>query len=173
MPKWASIVLIIIVFFVVADYVERRRVTAMDAWRQAHGFRAIDPFVPAEHQPVLALASLATLRDSSGLPWAGVLTGVSNGTRVTFAELSYSPNAGQTSKWFTLAVWPEPTANKAPNGWPHSGRFVRIDGYAGWLTEGLLTPGRADELLGQIEGARRAMAGGLQNSMTQPWAPAR
>lgn len=155
MPKWASIVLVIIVFFAVAAFVERRRVDAMEAWRQAHGFNAIDPFVPTEHKTITALASLATGADGNFLRWASVVTGVSNGTQVTFAELYYSPTAGQTSRWFTIAAWPASTDEPLRL---RGGRLVMADGHAGWMTEGLLTPGRADESLGQIEQARRAVA---------------
>ena len=213
MPKWVSVVLVIVAFFAIAALWERRRVTAMEAWRQAFGFAAIDPFVPNDHKPIQKLASLATGADSSGLPWASVMTGASNGTTVTFAELSYSPTAGHTSKWFTLAVWPEPNARgpvvlgkggrsvagtfaravstsmgvaseepvvlvgslsvmgeptiwrpwltqkrqHAMDSWPHGGRFVFVDGYAGWITEGLLSPARADELVAQVDAARRAL----------------
>jgi hypothetical protein len=150
------VVLVVIAFIIVAGYLERRRVTAMAEWQQAHGFTAIDPFVPTEYKTIAAIASLATGADGNSLRWGSVVTGASSGTRVTFAELSYSPTAGQTSRWFTIAAWPE------AHGEPlrlRGGRLVSADGHAGWITEGLLTPGRADALMGQIVEARRAMAG--------------
>jgi len=131
MPKWLWVVVVIIAFFVVAGLVERRRVLAMEAWRRAHGFTEIDPFVPDEHPVIQRAAARVTGREPITLRWASVITGVSNGSKVTLAEISYSPTAARTSKWFTLAVW---------------------DGDQGWQTEGLLTPARADELL-----ARRAL----------------
>jgi hypothetical protein len=39
--------------------------------------------------------------------------------------------------------------------WPHGGEFVLMDGYAGWKTEGLITPSRLDDLLTHVAEARR------------------
>ncbi|MBM3756880.1 MAG: hypothetical protein FJW38_23215 [Acidobacteria bacterium] len=60
MPKWLWVVVVIIAFFVIAGFVERRRVLAMEAWRRAHGFTEIDPFVPDEHPAIQRVAERVT-----------------------------------------------------------------------------------------------------------------
>ena len=54
-------------------------------------------------------------------------------------------------------AWLTEDRRRALEAWPHGGQFVLMEGYAGWSTEGLLTASRADQLLAQIEEARRAL----------------
>ncbi|MBM3787675.1 MAG: hypothetical protein FJW30_25240 [Acidobacteria bacterium] len=149
MPKWLTCVVVIVVFFVVAGYVERRRVLAMEAWRRARGFTGMEA-----GQPVIQrVAAQVTGREPNSLRWASVITGTSNGSKVTLAEICYTPAAARTSKWFTLVVWPAPDA-RGSAALNRGGRFAFLDGHAGWMTEGLLSPARADQLLSQVAEAR-------------------
>lgn len=54
-------------------------------------------------------------------------------------------------------AWLTEGRRRALEAWPHGGQFVLMEGYTGWTTEGLLTASRADQLLAQIEEARRAL----------------
>jgi hypothetical protein len=71
--------------------------------------------------------------------------------KVTLATFSYTPTGRKTSLWFTLAVWQEASLNAKPQG----GKFALVDGHAGWMTEGLLSASRADQVVTQIIEARR------------------
>ncbi|MBM3796602.1 MAG: hypothetical protein FJW31_21660 [Acidobacteria bacterium] len=99
--------------------------------------------------------------------YASVLAGTAVDTKVTFVEFEYLPSAAKSRKWFTLAVWPAASAvpqvwltekrRRALEAWEHGGKFALVDGYVGWVTEGLLTPLRVDQLVAQVVEARRAI----------------
>lgn len=167
MPKWASIVLIIVVFFAVAAILERRRLTALEAWCRANGFTSpLAPFVPGDQPHVPLVAAQVTGRDSNSLTWASVIAGKAGNASVTFAEFRYTPLGRNTSVWFTIAVWPSPadpgpvlTENRrrVVEAWPKGGQFALTGGYAGWMSEGLLSPSLADRLVAQVGEASRAL----------------
>jgi hypothetical protein len=54
-------------------------------------------------------------------------------------------------------AWLTDGRRRALEAWPYGGQFVVMDGYAGWKTEGLLTPDRLDDLLAKLAEARRAI----------------
>ena len=152
MPKWAGLVLVVVAFFVVAALAERRRVTRLDAWCRSHGFVPLDPFVPGDHQPVAKLAAHVTGRAVNSLAWAPAIAGMAGDAKVTLAMFSYTPTGRKTSRWFTLAVWEE----ASPKAKPQGGQFALHGGYAGWMTEGLLSATRADQVVTHIIEARRS-----------------
>ena len=159
MPKWLSVVIVIIVFFVVAGTYERWRVNAMDAWCRARDFTRIVPFVPADHPAIPRLLSGFTARnDWQTRRYASAVTGMAGKTNVTMVEFEYRPSTNSKHKWYTLTIWQG--AAPAPGSMvltPPAGKFLLIDDYLGWVTEGLLTPSRADQLLTQVPKARRIL----------------
>lgn len=110
MPKWVGIVVVIAVFFAVAAWVERRRITAMEDWCRARGFTKWDPFVPSDRPHIEMLAAQAARSGIQSPRWASAIVARSGGVDVTLVEFLYTPAGRKTSVWFTLAVWPEPGA---------------------------------------------------------------
>ncbi len=47
-------------------------------------------------------------------------------------------------------AWLTDDRRRALEAWPHGGQFVVMDGWAGWKTEGLITPARVDDLLAHV-----------------------
>ncbi|MCC6537132.1 MAG: hypothetical protein IT162_06250 [Bryobacterales bacterium] len=156
MPKWIQVVILIVVFFAVAALYEHWRTQALDTWRRARGFTHIDPFIAADHPEITGLVSQITGRgDGLTRRYASAIVAAASGARVTLVEFEYTPTGRKTSAWFTLAVWPAQARRRALPASARGGQFAFVDGYAGWMTEGLLTPSRGDQILAQVAEARR------------------
>ena len=202
MPKWVSVVVVIVVFLAVAAIYERWRLNGLDACCRKAGFHPIHPFVPAEHPAVPLLVAKISGGDGPKRRYGAAIAAQSGDTPVTLTEFEYTPPGRKTSAWFRLAIWPaqpvpapfvliprgtsaldevarmisgpegsvvalaEPAVQqtwltekrrRALEAWTHGGQFVLVDGYAGWVTEGLLTPSRAKQLLALVAEARQVI----------------
>jgi hypothetical protein len=51
-------------------------------------------------------------------------------------------------------AWLTDDRRRALEAWPHGGQFALMDGWAGWKTEGLITPARLDDLLARLAEVR-------------------
>jgi len=163
MTTWLPIVIVIIAVLAVGFVREHFRVSAVERWARAKGFKRADPLTPDANASIVALA--ARLHPRGARNWGIGLDGMVDALPCTIAEYSASkPGTRTGEEWFTLVTWPsarhrEEDASLKPgpsDTWPHDGILVRAGHLSGWRLPGTITTSRLDDVLKHTPQARRA-----------------
>ena len=143
---------------------EHFRVSGVERWARAKGFKRVAPFSAGASASVVALAS--SLHQRGARLWGVGLEGMVDGSPCTIAEYAASkPGTRTGDEWFTLVCWsstregnPDPSPTTGTSAWPHEGQIVRAGHLSGWRLPGTITTARLDHLIKLTPEARQRSA---------------
>ena len=157
MTTWLPIVILLVAVLTIGLIRERFRVSAVERWARAKGFKRADPLTPEANASLVALA--ARLHPRGARNWGNGLDGMVDASPCTIAEYSASkPGTRTGEEWFTLVTWQprvSTTAGSDPVAWPHDGILVRAGHLSGWRLPGMMTASRLEEVIRLTPEARQ------------------
>jgi hypothetical protein len=166
MTTWLPIVIILVAVLAIGFVREHFRVSAVERWARAKGFKRADPLTPDANRSIVALA--ARLHPRGTRNWGIGLDGLVDASPCTIAEYSASkPGTRTGEEWFTLVTWQvsgQPGVKKASlepepsDTWPHDGILVRAGHLSGWRLPGTITASRLDDVIKLTPEARQLIS---------------